>query len=859
MIPVSLTLKNFMSYGDEGQTLSFEGIHVACLSGDNGNGKSALLDAMTWALWGKTRASTVQSVSEDDLIRRSADEMEVRFEFKLNDQAYRIVRKRKRGKPGDWQFAQAIEGGQYVPIGTGGTREVSKQISQLLCMEYETFLASAYLQQGHADEFTRQKPAQRKQILGEILGLDVYDRLEARARERSREMKAIMDELDGQIRLLAASASRREQSEAELAETHAALERMESVRAAQEQTAAEWREKRIRLEQLAQQREEMEAAERSLQGELRAAADACAKQRGRLRDLNEILTQRDAIVSDYQALTIARQKRDQMEPDIQEFNKKTTDLHLVNGSIDIERTKLDGEIAALEQQELAVARQVVELERIDKQVGALTAELACEPTVLRDLAEAEKELESARDRFEGLKSRNRELTTALQELAEVLELLERPGGPDGSRCPVCETDLTGAKRERVIERQQAKQAGMAAEQAAVQRDGGVCKRAMEAAQSALKEIAVRRDAIVSARSRVDELGRTHERLACAPADLAAIKGQAATIARQLDTEDFAQAKRVHKRRLEQDLARLTLVKAEYEAVVARTRTYAEADLRHDRLRDAEQQLQPEQEEMERREAFAASKQEAFSAQQASTEALNVKLSGLDEIRTQTDLAEAELALSNAGIVEHRRREGAIMGFLESCERDALLCKEKETERKRAHQEHWTYDRLAGCFGKKGIQALIIENAIPELEEEANDLLARMTDNGMQVRFLTTRSGKTTKSEIETLDISITDDAGPRPYELFSGGEAFRVNFAIRIALSRLLARRSGARLQTLILDEGFGTQDGKGREKLVEAIDAIKGDFEKILVITHVEELKDSFAQRIEVSKDGKGSKIYVY
>ena len=57
MIPVSLTLKNFMSYGEEGQTLSFEGIHVACLTGDNGNGKSALLDAITWSLWGKTRAS----------------------------------------------------------------------------------------------------------------------------------------------------------------------------------------------------------------------------------------------------------------------------------------------------------------------------------------------------------------------------------------------------------------------------------------------------------------------------------------------------------------------------------------------------------------------------------------------------------------------------------------------------------------------------------------------------------------------------------------------------------------------------------------------------------------------------------
>lgn len=169
-----------------------------------------------------------------------------------------------------------------------------------------------------------------------------------------------------------------------------------------------------------------------------------------------------------------------------------------------------------------------------------------------------------------------------------------------------------------------------------------------------------------------------------------------------------------------------------------------------------------------------------------------------------------------------------------------------------------YQALTAAFGKKGVQSLIIENAIPELEEEANLLLARMTDNAMQLHFETTRAAKSGSHEIETLDIKITDDAGARPYELFSGGEAFRINFAVRIALSRLLARRAGAQLQTLIMDEGFGSQDGKGREKLVEVIETIKDDFEKILVITHVEELKDAFAQRIEVTKDAAGSHIHL-
>ena len=94
--------------------------------------------------------------------------------------------------------------------------------------------------------------------------------------------------------------------------------------------------------------------------------------------------------------------------------------------------------------------------------------------------------------------------------------------------------------------------------------------------------------------------------------------------------------------------------------------------------------------------------------------------------------------------------------------------------------------------------------------------------------------------------------------MFSGGEAFRIDFAIRIALSRLLARRAGAPLPTLIIDEGFGTQDSNGVEKLKEAINSIQDDFQKIIVITHIEELKDAFPTRIEVIKTAAGATLEV-
>ena len=79
-----------------------------------------------------------------------------------------------------------------------------------------------------------------------------------------------------------------------------------------------------------------------------------------------------------------------------------------------------------------------------------------------------------------------------------------------------------------------------------------------------------------------------------------------------------------------------------------------------------------------------------------------------------------------------------------------------------------------------------------------------------------------------------------------------------MALSEVLAQRAGARLQTLVIDEGFGSQDAEGRQRLVEAINLVKQDFAKVLVITHIDELREAFPVRIEVEKTERGSKVRI-
>jgi len=179
------------------------------------------------------------------------------------------------------------------------------------------------------------------------------------------------------------------------------------------------------------------------------------------------------------------------------------------------------------------------------------------------------------------------------------------------------------------------------------------------------------------------------------------------------------------------------------------------------------------------------------------------------------------------------------------------------DKQRLIVQHKTLER---AFGKDGVPALLIEQALPQIEAKANDLLDRLSDGQMSIRFATMAEYKDKKRDDlkETLDIQISDSAGLRDYEMYSGGEAFRVNFAIRLALSEVLAQRKGARLQTLVIDEGFGSQDAQGRQRLIEAINLVKPDFAKILVITHLDELKDAFPTRIEVEKTGNGSTVRV-
>ena len=240
--------------------------------------------------------------------------------------------------------------------------------------------------------------------------------------------------------------------------------------------------------------------------------------------------------------------------------------------------------------------------------------------------------------------------------------------------------------------------------------------------------------------------------------------------------------------------------------------------------------------------------------------LAAEVEGLPEAEARRAGHDRRREVLDGSLSSARVEKGVIEEAISRCERLAGEVVNLKRQRASCLREESLYQELALAFGRNGIQALIIEDAIPQLDSDANELLGRLTDNRMSLRLELTegRRVRGTGASSEEMRINIADEMGTRAYETFSGGEAFRINFALRIALSRLLARRSGAPLPVLFIDEGFGSQDASGQQRLVEAIQSIRSDFDKIIVITHIESIKEAFDTRIQVEKTEMGSRYEV-
>jgi DNA repair protein SbcC/Rad50 len=871
MIPQKLFLTNFMCYRQA--ALDFSGIHVACLAGENGAGKSALLDAVTWALWGKARARR-----DDELIHLGEEEMTVELTFGLGKQTYRVLRQRKSGKRGstllDFQMLDSpplsppqrgggtdatfpplggIEGGGvWRSLTESGVRATESKIEQVLHLDYDTFINSAFLRQGRADEFTVKTAAQRKGVLGDILGLDRWSAYEDQVKERQRAIRNEADVIELRLKEIEAELARQPEYETELEAARAAVDELgaalEDAQAAYQQIEAARAELRHTEAQIAEQTAQIAQAER----ELTALAEDRVEREKRLAECQSLLAQADEIEAGYEAYQRAVEQEQALGAKLRQsvaLNERGLALEArlseARRQIETEREVIARRIAELEGR-LPDELLLAEHEDVQAQLVHLTQLSESREAARADLARIAEERVA-------LQVHNEALRREMESLKEKIALLEQAE----AQCPLCEQPLTEEHRLWLVDQIQTEGQGRGdafrANQATIQALAGQA----QALEQQIGESDQLLRALPALQRQEAALIERIEQGRQAAEELEEGRGTLAALEQRLADEDYAPEARAELRQVLAQAEELGYDAAAHEAArkaMVAGQVFAE---RQAQLDTAKARMTEERSALERLEEARQRWQGQIETAQTRRAELEQKA---DELRKRLEDAatvERELQRVRGEEAAARQRLGASQQRLEACKALARQQVDKLERQEELAAEASIYDELRDAFGVRGVPAMIIEAAVPEIEAEANRLLARMTGGRMHVRFDTQR--ETLAGEVrETLEIKIADELGTREYALYSGGEAFRVNFAIRIALSKLLARRAGAQLQTLVIDEGFGTQDAQGRERLIEAINVVQDDFARVLVITHIDELKDAFPVRIEVTKTPKGSTVEV-
>jgi DNA repair exonuclease SbcCD ATPase subunit len=169
-------------------------------------------------------------------------------------------------------------------------------------------------------------------------------------------------------------------------------------------------------------------------------------------------------------------------------------------------------------------------------------------------------------------------------------------------------------------------------------------------------------------------------------------------------------------------------------------------------------------------------------------------------------------------------------------------------------DYAVFDKLRDYFGKDGIQSVIIENVIDDLETYTNDILSKICNEPTTMAIKTQRQTDA-GGWSETFDIEVTSGGRTDDLTSFSGGEQFRISLALRLALSNILTKRTGGEAKLLLLDEVSSSLDEKGVSLFVDIVKQL-GNNMKVLIITHDQNLKQQFNDVLIVNKTSKGSTV---
>ena len=855
MRPLRLAVRGISAFRDE-QVIDFEGLDLFAIAGPTGSGKSSLLDAMTYALYGEIeRVGNRASL----FISQGQTRMSVCFDFAVDQSRWRVTRSTPV-KGATKILLERWDGESWEQAGPGAdrVRDAEKIIRSTIGLDYEAFTRTVLLPQGKFAEFLTGDAKERRAILTELLGLELFERLGKRAGELKREaesnIRAKTEQLESEYKDVTAEAvSDAKQVADEAARRESALTEAE-VKIRQEADA--WSTTSRAVSEL-----------RALADDVSEAASVADFSRKALEDLGRELDQiRSSLLHGKQTLEDASQSA----------QDATSSREHAEGTWGNERklVELLAEARELVRAQKTHADAVVDLETAQRHLPELEEE---ESGLIAALAQAKGEADA---RSESLGDAEAALDRA--QHADLVAAV-RAGLHVGDACPVCgsaiakltQSDSVQPVEAARTELDRAREAKRASEQAVRQGQEALHK-ASVAVQAARGEL---EHGVRTLESNAEAMRSREQGLATSMGGEPSSDPIGELEDRLRRLQELTVAERLAKEALESVRREVVGVEHAREALESRVReervrlesVHGDALLSRARTLAAEHDLATTLGALPKENApavLAGAAQELTSGLRA----VSVELLGIaDELAakegTVLERAASQVRdlIGDATFSTIEELVGVVVGALREATRQAAAAhhrlvdlKDKLKRARKIRQELKKLKSRAVLFDAL-VRELRADRIIAFLQVEALQLLAAAGSE----RLAVLSSGRY-RLEFEHDEFYVVDQWNGeerRSARTLSGGETFLASLALALALSeqvRSLAVSERARLDSLFLDEGFGSLDPETLEIVVEAIEQLGGDGRIVGVITHVHELAIRLPARIAVEKSPRGSRLSV-
>lgn len=850
MKPLHISVRNLGAIPSADVDLT--GINLAAICGANGLGKSTMFTvAPRFALFGNLKPGT----RVDDMVRTGASEMSVVFDFEHQGDVWRVIRTRStKGKGKSTLELQRQTGELWASESGSSIDETQKKIVSLLNLTDETFTASSMILQGDAANFTARPAGQRKAILGQVLQIEQYEDLQERARAKANILTLSLERDKAAMAAIDARIADRSGIENDLINANLLL--ADTVEE-EKKTDYELNFARKELEKLVLRQQQADGIMKQIStlrgGLARKLQDRTGQQ--------ERFDKAGAFLSEEQGILTAAADYDRIRDQVTALQTKDEQR--------ISLTKAGCDVAA-------------ELDQVGKSLNKVWSDIADAETLLA----ARPELEAAAEQLDDAKNALLAQNVAKEAFEDHSQRLK-----DIETEIRAKTNLMSIKSAAMVKeiRTFEGRSAMLSDAGCVDIENAACKFLADAKHAAAKVKTMQAEydawhdeellSIHNLTGQRDGILMSRSVIGYDPAAHAAAK----------ERHEGIVAKTVQLKSLEGTLRLLTHLQAQQTELETRNASLTE---RRQQLRESYRKLQDElaslpaltdqmgklEKYVQQRELLPAIREQQESAQEQ-IEALADEIDSLkqriDELEQQyfdTIPEDGLISGWNDALAERQReleqirrdnsaailRIGSLQAKLEALDKDAVehaAILERMAPAARELDRWWT---LVKAFGRDGIPALIIENAVPELERIANDILGQMSAGKHSLRFETQRELKSRSGMAETLDIIVGDWAGERIYETFSGGEQLRIDFAIRFALAELLARRAGSKIEWLTIDEGWGSQSDEYLPLVIDAVKNIAGRFGMVLVISHIKQVQEAFEQQITFRPNGEAVDLRV-